>query len=221
MGRKVNPKGMRLGVTSSWDNLSGTQLDHELLKVREYMNTVLEENGYLVGETNYHISKYKLVMHITISSLDIKKVMTQEKWKKLQEDCEKLIKQSNRVDITNMKIEMICHYVSWERFDTKLITKWLVKELEKGGQIPELRDILVDWYKDSKYIGMKVKISGRINGVEMAQIENFSFGKVTTQTLKYKVDFYQQQAFTISGVLGVSVWLVETNIKEKEKNVTT
>jgi len=83
MGRKVNPKGMRLGVTSSWDNLSGTQLDHELLKVREYMNTVLEENGYLVGETNYHISKYKLVMHITISSLDIKKVMTQEKWKKI------------------------------------------------------------------------------------------------------------------------------------------
>jgi len=226
MGRKVNPKGLRLGVSRGWDWYCWSKdknVDHEILKIIEYITTTLESLGYMVGALNIQITRSNVGIYIALSNVDIKigepeiKVLVE----KIKDESRKIIKKSIIGEHSEMEYEVKINFVDWLEYDVILLTKWMVNEIEQGAEVMELRDILAEWYKENealgKYIGMKGKVSGRMNGVEMAQIEKFSFGKVTTQTLKNNIDFYQKQAFTVSGVIGVSLWLASSQ-KPLNKN---
>jgi small subunit ribosomal protein S3 len=55
--------------------------------------------------------------------------------------------------------------------------------------------------------GIKIKVSGRLNGAEMARSESESFGKLPLQTIRIPIDYYYTQAYTIFGILGIKIWV--------------
>ena len=65
-------------------------------------------------------------------------------------------------------------------------------------------------------VGMKVCVGGRLNGAEIARTECSIYGKVPLHTLRYNIDYHCAEAHTISGIIGVKVWVCNGEVKEKQ-----
>ena len=91
--------------------------------------------------------------------------------------------------------------------DATLIAKYIAEQLEK--RIPFRRAVkqTIKKVQRTNMKGIKIQVSGRLNGVEMARSEWKRDGKVTLHTLKEKIDYTHQRAETIYGVIGIKVWL--------------
>ena len=80
-----------------------------------------------------------------------------------------------------------------------------------------MRDVLQRTQDEEDVNGIKIQISGRLNGAEMARTEWTRDGRVPLQTLRANIDYAQREANTIYGILGIKIWLF-TNEKNSKKS---
>ncbi len=208
MGQKVDPRGFRIGINrecdSKWfaEKKEFASLLFEDIKLRNYI-----ENKYKSAEIarvtidrdtsefiNVTIYSYKTGALVGRKGAEIDKMT-----KDLESQVEK-------------KVKVKVHELSSKRVDAKVLGESVALSIEKRTPFKKAVNFAINKAKKAGVKGAKIAISGRLNGAEIARTEVFAYGKVPLHTLRYKIDYAVVEAATISGIIGIKVWISEGEV---------
>ena len=201
MGQKVNPLGFRLGVTqdhfSSW-----------YAKPEQYPALVLEDsflrNSIIKNVGEAGISKILIERKADRVEIEIHAarpmIVLGRKGGGLEELREKLQSQLK----TQRQISITVVEITNPDFEAKLVAEFVSDQLEK--RIP-FRRAVKQALQRARVKGIKIQVSGRLNGAEIARSEWVREGRVPLQTLRSPIDYCTHEAHTIYGILGIKVWV--------------
>ena len=249
MGQKVHPIGFRLGITqthsSNWfakkrtystylleDNfirktLEQRYIDAGLEKI-QIMRKIENHIELIINAKNPNIligSNGKYLVNFKQEIKDIVNEFRQSSFFQTSSSSthiSALTKQSKNIKIT-------LHIIGYSTISANYIADFLIELLEKRISYRSALNSLFNKKLQQKPLGIKIQISGRLNGAEIARKEWIREGRLPLQTLQANIDYCFKKAHTIYGILGVKVWLYNGNfksiklkkIKKKEINVTT
>lgn len=208
MGAKANPNGVRLKINKGWKSI--------WFDDKRYADQLIEDISLrrrLIGELkNTSVSDVKIdrdANQITVSIFSARPGIIigrggagSEKIKKL---VEKFTKSKARVNIIEVKRP---------DSDAMYIAQNIASQIER--RIPFRRSIkqAIEKAKDTGIKGVKISVSGRLNGVDIARNEKASWGTVPLSTLKSDIDFVHIPALTTYGIIGVKVWVYKGEKEE-------
>ena len=214
MGQKTHPLGFRLGVTQDHRSTWYSNLDQyanileEDNRIRTYINTISKINSI----SNIQILRNGLNTQIQLNietgkpGLLIGEVGTG--LKNLVKDLKKLLPSDRKLTIKVFEVERV-------DLDAKLLAEVVAEQLEKRIAFRRaIREALQRAQKQNVK-GIKIQVSGRLNGAEMARSEWIREGRVPLQTLRADIDYATAEANTIYGILGIKVWLFRSEILAK------
>ena len=209
MGQKVNPLGFRLGITqfhkSQWYTNTPyySILAKEDDKIRLYIQSKFTKKGSISGIKIYRDGGSGDNIQIIIRTARPGLIVGEncEVIKTLAEDLQnKILPATRRVTFKIEEIENI-------NSDAYLISELVVQQLEDRVAFRRAMREGIQCIQDDEVNGIKIQVSGRLNGAEIARKEWIREGRVPLQTLRADIDYSTNEANTIYGVLGVKVWL--------------
>ena len=222
MGNKINPLGFRLGFTQNHYSLWFEEGDYsEDLREDERIYNCIENyvkyikssiNSSYGGITRIEILKQtKLIsVNIYIAFVDLfidkKAPRKKEKMKELRQEVQKMLVQSM---LNSVNRELV---ISIEKVDTpyrepKIIAEYIALQLKERVEIRKIMKKAIQLAEKANVEGVKIKIKGRLNGIERAQKESAMKGRVPLQTLRAKIDYCYYAVQTVYGVLGIKIWI--------------
>ena len=214
MGQKTHPLGFRLGITqehkSTWyANLNQyANVLEEDNKIRTYINTIAKINNISNVQICRNSLNDQIQLNIKTGKPGILVGDLGNGLKKLLTDIKKLLPSNRQVTIKVFEIKNV-------DLDAKLLGELIAEQLEKRVAFKRsMRDALQRAQKQHVN-GIKIQVSGRLNGAEMARSEWIREGRVPLQTLRADIDYAATEANTIYGVLGIKIWLFKSEILSK------
>ena len=211
MGQKVNPVGFRLGVNRGWDSLwyaKKKQFGKNLIedfKIREYIKKNAKNSGVSKIMIERSSKKCFVTIHTSRPGFVIgKKGSDIEKIKK---NISKLTNHEITLNIKEIKKPELNSYLVAENVSQQLIKRISFRRAMKRAIQSALR-------VGAK--GIKICVSGRLGGNEIARSEWIREGSVPLHTLRADVDYAESEALTTYGIIGVKVWIYKGEIFRKE-----
>lgn len=209
MGQKVNPISNRLGVIRGWDSnwFGGKKYGDTLLedsKLRKYLNVRLAK----MSVSRIVIERTLKLITITICTsrpgLIIGKAGSEVD--KLKEELKK---------ITDKDVQINIFEVKRPELDAQIVASTIARQIE--GKIAYRRAVKMAVASTMRAgaEGIKVQVSGRLNGAEMARSEMFKEGRTPLHTLRADIDYALVEAHTKVGVIGVKVWICRGEVYGK------
>jgi len=206
LGQKVHPLGFRLVTTQKHRSVWFSEFDNypELLCEDTAIRTFFERKGKEAAIGKIEIKRNttcnKIEVTINTARPGILVGSSGTELKNIYTSLKKFVK-SDRTIILNI--------VEIKNPDTKatLIGNFIVEMLEKRVAFRKAIKKAISRTQAAKVLGVKIQVSGRLNGAEMARTEWIREGRVPLQTLRADIDYAEKRANTIYGVLGVKVWL--------------
>ncbi|MDL2296757.1 30S ribosomal protein S3 [Bacteroidales bacterium OttesenSCG-928-B11] len=201
MGQKVNPVGLRLGIIRGWDSnwYGGKKFADKIVeddKIRKYLNARL----FKAGIAKIYIERTLKLVTVTINTarpgLIIGKGGTEVD--KLKEELKK---------ITNKDIQINIAEVKRPDLDAVLVSQNVAKQIEGRVSYRKAVKTAIAATMRSNAEGIKISISGRLGGAEMARTEHFKEGRTPLHTLRADIDYATAEAHTTYGRIGVKVWI--------------
>ena len=214
MGQKTNPLGFRLGFLQEHKSYWYTNLS-------QYAN-ILEEDDkirtYLYKlSTSYSIANVKIYRNGLKDQirLNIETGKPGVLIGDLGIGLEKLLKNLKQLLPKNRQLIINVFEVENVDLNAKLLGDLIAEQLEKRIAFRRaIRDVLYRAQKQNVK-GLKIQVSGRLNGAEIARSEWIREGRVPLQTLRADIDYSTKEANTIYGVLGIKIWLFKSEILSK------
>lgn len=207
MGQKVHPNGIRLGIVKSWNSTwfantkdFANNLDSDF-KVRKILNKEL----YKAAISRILIERPAKSIRITIYTARPGIVIG-----KKGEDVERLRKMISKISGVSAQINI--SEVRKPELDAKLVADNIASQLEKRIVFRRAMKRAVQNAMRLGAKGIKVEVSGRLGGSEIARTEWHREGRVPLHTLRADIDFSISQAYTTYGVIGVKVWIFKGEI---------
>ncbi|MBP9758612.1 30S ribosomal protein S3 [Candidatus Dojkabacteria bacterium] len=210
MGQKVNPTGFRLGYTKEWksytyvDPVNYAKMLEEDLKIRDFIAQKISNAGIVEVITKRFMNNTLVEISVARPGIVIGKGGSGIE--KLKKDLEKLIK---------TKIEIKLFEVANPELSAQLIAENVAQQVSRRIVPKFAAQREIENAKNSgKVGGIRIWVSGRIKGAEIARIEKFQFGSLPLQTLKANIDYaYVKTAVPNAGIHGIKVWVFkrETN----------
>src|SRR6056300_433901 len=214
MGQKTHPLGFRLGVVqknkSTWyANLNQyANVLEEDDKIRTYISTISKINNI----SNVQICRNSLNDQIQLNIKTGKPgILVGELGKGLEKiltDVKKLLPSNRQVTIKVFEIENV-------DLDAKLLGELIAEQLEKRVAFKRAMREALNRSQKQNVKGIKIQVSGRLNGAEMARSEWIREGRVPLQTLRADIDYATTEANTIYVALGIKIWLFKNEILSK------
>jgi small subunit ribosomal protein S3 len=204
MGQKVNPIGFRIGITqdhfSSWyaKPEQYRALIQEDLFLRNYISKNLGKAGISKIVIERKADRIELTIHAArpIIVLGRKGSGLEE----LRESLQTKLKIERQISITVVEITN-------PNFEAKLVAEFVSQQLETRVPFRRAMKKALQLAKRAGVQGIKIQVSGRLNGAEMARSEWVREGRVPLQTLRFPIDYCSYQAHTTYGILGIKVWV--------------
>ena len=209
MGQKVNPISNRLGIIRGWDSnwFGGKDFGDNLVedqKIRQYLNKRLEK----ASVSRIVIERTLKLVTITICTARPGIVIGKggADVDKLREELKNLFKKEIQINIYEVKKPDL---------DATIVGNNIARQLE--GKIASRRaaKMAIQNAIRSGAEGIKIQISGRLNGAEMRRKEMFKEGRTPLHTFRADIDYCQCEALTKVGLLGVKVWICRGEIYNK------
>ena len=207
MSHKVHPKIFRIRETSQWDSRWITEKNfskylEEDFKIREFLNKKLKESGIDKIEIERFSGKINVVIFTARPGLVIGR--GGEGIEKLKEE---LVKKILKIDKkTELKIEIKGVKDPWTK--ASLVSQWIAQQIEKRMPYRRvLKKALSRVMAHREIKGVRVEVSGRLNGTEIAREEWLKQGRMPRQTLRADIDYAETRAFCTYGTIGVKVWI--------------
>ena len=214
MGQKTHPLGFRLGITqdhkSKWyANFNQyANLLEEDDKIRTYLNTIARANSIANVQINRNGLNNQIQLNIESGKPGILVGDRGAGLEKLLNNIKKILPESRQLTINIFEVERV-------DLDASLLANLVAEQLEKRVAFRRaIREALQRAQKQNVN-GIKIQVSGRLNGAEIARSEWIREGRVPLQTLRADIDYATQEANTIYGVLGIKVWLFKSEILSK------
>lgn len=213
MGQKVNPNGFRYGITKKHNTIwfankkDFPKLLLEDQKIYDYINKFTRE--YEIGKVEIRRTQNNKVT-VFIHTAKPGVVLGQEgsNIKTLEKNIQKFVRNKN----LNLNIEVIT--IDKPSLNAKLLAEDIAIKLENRGSFRNAQKQVIRDAMKAGALGIKTKVSGRLNGVDMARSEGYSKGEMKLHTLRQNVDYATATARTTYGAIGVKVWLSIGNVKE-------
>jgi|TARA_B100001142_G_scaffold280650_1_gene291985 small subunit ribosomal protein S3 len=214
VGQKTHPLGFRLGITqehrSSW--YSNFDQYANLLYEDDQIRTYLNKLSKTASISNIHINRNGLSDQIQINiETGRPGVLVGENGsgiKTLLSNIKKLLPESRQLTINIIEVEKV-------NLNASLIGDLVVEQLEDRVAFRRAMRRALQSALDENVNGIKIQVSGRLNGAEIARSEWIREGRVPLQTLRADIDYATKEAKTIYGILGVKVWLFKSEILSK------
>ncbi|HIW87468.1 MAG TPA: 30S ribosomal protein S3 [Candidatus Onthomorpha intestinigallinarum] len=213
MGQKTNPIGNRLGIIRGWDSnwYGGRKFEAKLVeddKIRKYLNVRLAK----AGVSKIYIERTLKLVTVTINTAKPGLIIGKagQEVDKLKEELKKL---------TNKEVQINISEVRRPELDAVLVASTIARQIE--GRISYRRAIKMAITSTMRVgaDGIKVSVSGRIGGAEMARTEHYKEGRTPLHTLRADIDYAQAEAHTTYGRIGVKVWICKGMVYNKREIV--
>lgn len=205
MGQKVHPIGIRLGISSDWNstwyagNEDYANYLNDDIKVREYLKKELAH----ASVSKIHIDRPAKSVIITVHSARPGIVIG-----KKGEDVERIrraIAPMLGININNVKINIA--EIRKPELDAQLVAESVAQQLERRVMFRRaMKRVLTNTMRLGAQ-GVKISVSGRLNGAEIARREWYHDGRVPLHTLRADIDYGVAEAHTTYGVIGIKVWI--------------
>jgi len=202
MGQKVNPTSIRLKINETWKSRwfsrdKYPQMLHQDLAIRKYL--LNEYKGAAISSITVDRDANKITIGIKTARPGVIIGKGGIGASKIKESIERLIQGS--------KLKINIEEVRNPDADASVVAQNIVNQLEK--RIPYRRAIkqAAEKANQSGARGIKVQVSGRLNGAEIARSEKIVLGLVPLSTLKSKIDYAYEVAKTTFGTIGIKVWI--------------
>ena len=217
MGQKVNPIGIRLGISRDHNSVWFAEKDKykEILfndfQVREFLKKELD-NAFV---SKIHIERPAQSAKVTIHTARPGMIIG-----KRGEDIDRL--REKLTQIMNVPVSLNIQEIRKPDLDAQLVAANIALQLEKRAMFRRVMKRAAQNTMRQGALGVKIKVSGRLGGAEIARSEWHKEGRVPLHTLRADVDYGLAEAKTTYGIIGVKVWifrgeLIDKKVKEKDK----
>ena len=214
MGQKTHPLGFRLGITQDHKSTWYTNFNQyanvlqEDDKIRTYLNTIAKSNSISNVRINRNGLNDQIQLNIETGKPGILVGELGAGLETLLTNVKKLLPEDRQLTINVFEVEKV-------DLNASLLADLVAEQLEKRIAFRRaIREALQRAQKQNVN-GIKIQVSGRLNGAEIARSEWIREGRVPLQTLRADIDYATQEANTIYGVLGIKVWLFKSEILSK------
>ncbi len=214
MGQKVNPTGLRVGVIKSWESIwyedkkNYSKYLHEDLKIKKFIEKEHKNAGIakiiierLHDRINVNIHAARPGLLIGKKGADIEKLKT---------DIQKIASKNVYVNIVEVKKPEKTSKLVAEQIAQQIVSRLPYRRAVKQAIAGAIR---------SGALGIKVSVSGRLNGAEMSRAEAYKEGRIPLHTLRADIDYGFAEALTTFGLIGVKVWIYNGDVLSGKEEV--
>lgn len=202
MGRKVHPIGFRLKINKTWEGrwfAEGSEYVNQLhqdLALRDVVRGEAPRAGVSRIEIERFPGKVKVVVHTAKPGVLIGR--KGENVKKIRTTLEGMV---------GKKIDLEIKEIKSPDLDAYLVARNIAEQLERRISYQRAMKRSIQQAMRQGALGVRVEVGGRLSGAEMARSVNMREGRVPRQTLRADIDYFQTEALTTYGQIGVKVWI--------------
>ena len=213
MGQKVHPHGFRVGVIKNWDsrwfandNVFGDTLVEDY-NLRKYLKKTLYSAGVPKIEIERNADKIRLHIHCAKPGIVIGR--NGSEIEKLRAACQAKLGKPVNINIVEVKNPDV---------NSTLVAESVADQLEKRVSFRRAMKMAISRAMKSGAKGIKIMVSGRLGGAEIARSEQYHEGTIPLQTLRADIDYGFAEAATTYGRLGVKVWIYKGEVLQDTRS---
>ena len=214
MGQKVHPYSIRLNINKTWkskwyvDPKEYADVLHEDLKIRKIIEKFPETKNADVADVEIvrHPQKVTIIIHtakpgviIGVKGSNIERLGS-------------LIKK-----VVSKKIQIKIKEIKRPEYNAQLVALNIAKQLKARSSFRKALKMAVANAMKTGIQGVKIKVSGRLNGAEMARTSEYKEGRIPLHTFRADIDYGFAEAITTFGTIGVKVWICHGEVYGKDK----
>ena len=217
MGQKIHPTGFRLGITkehqSCWyaDTKRYPELLQEDRLIREYVNKELSNAGISQVKIERKADQIDLAIHTARPGVVVGRGGSGIE--KLRTELQATVGSNRQIRINVIEVPRV-------DADAALIAEYICQQLERRVSFRRVVRQAIQRAQRAEVLGIKIQVSGRLNGAEIARTEWVREGRVPLHTLRADIDYSYRTALTIYGILGVKVWVFKGEIIPGQEEAT-
>jgi len=207
MGQKVNPVGIRLGIVKDWSSrwyASAKEYSDTLcadLKVRDFLKKKLAQAGISRIQIDRPARNAKVIIHTARPGVIIGK--SGREVETLRDEVSKIV---------NVPVHVSIEEVRKPEIDARLVAESVAQQLERRIMFRRAMKRAVTTALRAGALGIKISVSGRLGGAEIARTEWYREGRVPLQTFRADIDYALAEASTTYGIIGVKVWIFKGEV---------
>jgi small subunit ribosomal protein S3 len=211
MGQKTNPIGLRLGIIRGWESnwYGGNDYGDKLAeddKIRKYVNARL----FKASVSRIIIERTLKLVTVTITTARPGIIIGKggQEVDKLKEELKK---------ITDKEVQINIFEIKRPELDAKLVASSVARQIENRISYKRAIKMSIQASMRMNCEGIKIQISGRLNGAEMARSEHYKEGRIPLSTFRADIDYALVEAHTTYGRIGIKVWIMKGEVYGKRE----
>ena len=209
MGQKINPVSLRLGIVRGWDSnwYGGKTFSDKLVedqKIRDYVQARIPKGGIAKVVIERTLKRITLTIHTARPGVVIGKGGGEVD--KIKEELKK---------ITNKDVQINIFEIKRPELDSKLVGESIAQQIEARISYKRAMKQAIASAMRVGAEGIKVKVSGRLGGAEIARSEEIKQGRTPLHTLRMDIDYANVFALTVYGKIGIKVWICKGEVLAK------
>src|SRR6478735_591012 len=209
MGQKVNPVGLRLGIVKGWDSnwYGGKTFSDKLIedeKIRGYVYARIPKGGISKIVIERTLKRITLTINTARPGVVIGKGGAEVD--KIKEELKK---------ITGKDVQINIFEIKRPELDAKLVGESIAQQLQARISYRRAMKQAIAGTIRVGALGIKIKVSGRLGGAEMARNEQYKEGRIPLHTLRADIDYAISEALTVYGKIGIKVWIMKGEVYGK------
>ncbi len=209
MGQKTNPIGNRLGIIKGWDSnwYGGKDFAEKVVedeKIRNYLNMRISKGG--ISKIVIERTLRRVTVTINTSRPGIIIGKGGQEVDKIKEELKKLTSKEVQINIVEIRKPEL---------DAAIVGETVAKQIESRINYRRAIKMVIQSTMRAGAEGIKVRISGRLNGADMARTEEYKDGRTPLHTFRADIDYALSEALTVYGLIGIKVWICKGEVLGK------
>jgi small subunit ribosomal protein S3 len=209
MGQKVNPVGLRLGIIKGWDSnwFGGKTFSAKLIEdqnIRKYVEARIPKGGISKIVIERTLKRITLTVHTARPGVVIGKGGAEVD--KIKEELKK---------ITGKDVQINIYEIKRPELDAKLVGESIAQQIRARISYRRAMKQAIASAMRVGAQGIKIKVSGRLGGAEMARTEQYKEGRIPLHTLRANIDYAISESNTVYGKIGIKVWIFKGEVYGK------
>ena len=209
MGQKTNPIGNRLGIIRGWESnwYGGKDMADKVVedeKIRNYLRARIQKGGIARIIIERTLKRITVTIHTSRPGIIIGK--GGQEVDRIREELKKL---------TNHEVQINILEIRKPELDAAIVGESISKQLEARINYRRAIKSAIQSTMRAGAEGIKVRISGRLNGAEMARSEEYKDGRTPLHTFRADIDYALSEALTVYGKIGIKVWICKGEVLGK------
>lgn len=211
MGQKTNPIGNRLGIIRGWESnwYGGKDFASKLVqdtKIRQYLHARIQKGGIARIVIERTLKRITLTIHTSRPGIIIGKGGSEVD--NIREEIRQL---------TGMDVQINIIEIRKPELDAAIVAESISKQIESRINYRRAIKMAIQSTMRAGAEGIKVRISGRLNGAEMARTEEYKDGRTPLHTFRADIDYSLKESQTVYGKIGVKVWICKGEVLGKRE----